>query len=81
MPCLRHTSDTFMPASASLRMATIWDSVNRDFRIVSSSDYEARVLYELPVAGEGKLTLRVGRYKARMLTTCRDFTIGRVDTS
>lgn len=27
MPCLRHSSETFMPASASLRIPTIWDKV------------------------------------------------------
>lgn len=37
MPCLRHVSPTFAPASTSLRIRTIYSSLNFDFFMQSSS--------------------------------------------
>ena len=56
MRCLQPTSDTLMLASAFLRFAIIWISVNWGGRIVSSSDHDAGILCALPVAPEGKRT-------------------------
>lgn len=35
MPCLRHTSETFIPESVSFKIATIWLSVKKALFMVS----------------------------------------------
>src|SRR6185436_11635695 len=66
MPCLRANCATARPASPSLRIATICDSVNRDFFIgLPSSTKSCQKSPVLAVYREGKLTdrnadLRVG---------------------
>src|SRR6185312_5462920 len=55
MPCLRHTSLTGIPASASFKIDTIWVSVNLLFRMGTSRAYPAR-----------KFSLSVCQFRGRL---------------
>src|SRR5579885_792565 len=56
MPAWRQMSFTGTPASACLRIETIWVSVNRDFFMEPPGCKDARKFYFQGVYGSGKLT-------------------------
>ena len=56
MPCLRHSSWTFIPASTSCRIEMICVSVNRDFFIGTSWLKVCQKVHSLLVLYLGKLT-------------------------
>src|ERR1022692_2667628 len=58
MPCLRVTCATVTPASPSFRIATICDSVNRDFFIRTSGEISCQKNPVIAVYREGELTGR-----------------------
>src|SRR5581483_832678 len=56
MPCLRHTSFTGMPASASFRIDTICVSVNRLLRMGTSLGLSCQEVLFIGVSDQGKVT-------------------------
>src|SRR5450830_278316 len=55
MPCLRHKSATFIPASASFKTPIICSSVNLDFFMTSSPSAQSLTLHWDTWAGEGHM--------------------------
>src|ERR1022692_5033664 len=67
MPCLRVTCATVTPASPSFRIATICDSVNRDFFIRTSGEISCQKNPVIAVYREGELT---NPYEASIVCGC-----------
>src|SRR5690554_6538902 len=78
MPACRQMSLTGTPASACLRIETIWVSVKRDFFMEPPGwGKHARKFYLWGVCGSGKLTIHFGHGRPRFVASRTTILPGR----